>query len=237
LQDAVIFYQLFEAESSTYTYLIADPESKEAALIDSVKETAARDLQLVTDLGLTLKYSLDTHLHADHVTGSGTLRQATGAKTGLAASANVDCVDLKLRDGDELPLGSKKIKVIATPGHTDSCLSYYFGERLFSGDTLLIRGTGRTDFQGGSAETLFKSVTEKLFVLPSETQVYPGHDYKGQTSSTIGLERKFNPRLGEGKTLGDFVKIMSELKLSEPKKISVALPANKLCGLIDGALT
>lgn len=226
-----IFYQLFEQESSTYTYLIADSRSREAALIDSVRETSERDLQLVKDLDLKLKYILDTHIHADHITGSGPLRDKTGAKTGISYAAQVQCADIALIDQQELLLGDKKIKVIATPGHTDACVSYFFENMVFTGDALLIRGTGRTDFQGGSSEKLFESVTEKLFTLPDETKVFPAHDYKGQTCSTIGLEKGLNPRLGKGKTKQDFIKMMSELKLTAPAKIKEALPANRLCGM------
>lgn len=225
-----IFYQLFEPESSTYTYLVADPVSKEAALIDPVRETVDRDLQLIADLGVTLKYVLDTHVHADHITGAGEIRRRTGAKTGLSKAANVDCADIALTDGQELTLGERKLQVLATPGHTDSCLCFLFEDRVFTGDTLLIRGCGRTDFQEGSAERLYDSVQQKLFTLGDSVKVYPAHDYRGQTASTISLEKRFNPRLGRGRTKPEFVKIMAELKLAEPKKIREAVPANRACG-------
>lgn len=231
MKTQVIFYQLFENESSTYTYLIADPLTKEAALIDTVKETIERDLKLVSELGLHLKYVLDTHIHADHITGAGLIRQKLPAKTAVAKAAQVDCADILLSDGDQLQLGALTINVIATPGHTDSCLSYVFEGMVFTGDALLIGGTGRTDFQGGSSEKLYHSVREKLFLLPDETIVYPAHDYKGQTSSTIGQEKKNNPRIGLDKTKEAFFKIMETLKLAQPKKIHEALPANKTCGL------
>lgn len=226
----VIFYQLFEAESSTYTYLIADPETKEAALVDTVIETVDRDLQLIRELGLKLKYVIDTHVHADHITGAGEIRKRTGAKTALSENAKVDCVDIPLRDGHELFLGQHKITALATPGHTDSCMSFVFDGRVFTGDALLIRGTGRTDFQQGSAEKLFESVHGKLFSLPDGLQVYPGHDYRGHTSSTIGMEKMFNSRLRVGTPKEEFIKTMSELKLAHPKKIHEALPANMACG-------
>jgi len=233
--DHVLFYQLFEAESSTYTYLIADPKTKEAAIIDSVKETLERDYQLIKELDLKLKYIIETHIHADHITGASELRRLTGAKIVLSKGSHLACADLLLDDGQELFLGDKKIKAIMTPGHTDSCMSYLFEGRLFTGDALLIRGCGRTDFQQGSSEKLFESVRNKLFALPDTTIVYPAHDYKGKTSSSIYEEKKFNPRLAETKTKSDFVKIMAELKLAYPKKINEALPANMACGAAKGA--
>jgi glyoxylase-like metal-dependent hydrolase (beta-lactamase superfamily II) len=189
-----IFYQLFEHDSSTYTYVIADPITKEAAIIDPVHETVERDLKLIDELGLKLKYVLDTHVHADHITGASEIRKRTGARSALGAGAGVDCADIPLNDGQELQLGSLTIKALATPGHTDSCMSYVCDGRVFTGDALLIRGTGRTDFQKGSSDRLYDSIYQRLFTLPDDTQVYPGHDYRGQTASTIGLEKKHNPR-------------------------------------------
>lgn len=226
----IVFYQLFEPETSTYTYLIADQKTKEAALIDPVLETVDRDLNLVEELGLRLMYVLDTHVHADHITGAGEIRSRTGAKTAVSAESKVECVDIPLEDGQELFLGNKKIKAIATPGHTDSCMTFAFEGMIFTGDALLIRGCGRTDFQQGSADKLYDSVHGKLFKLPDETIVYPGHDYRGQTASTVGLEKKFNMRLNESRTKDEFKKIMAELKLANPKKIHEAVPANLLCG-------
>lgn len=227
----ILFQQLFEPESSTYTYIIADKKSKEAAIIDPVLETVDRDLKLIEEMGLRLMYVLDTHIHADHVTGAGEIRKRTQAKSGVSHEAKVACVDIPLEDGQELLLGDKKIKVIATPGHTDTCLSYAFEGMVFTGDSLLIRGCGRTDFQQGSSDKLYESVQNKLFRLPDETTIYPAHDYKGLTSSTIGLEKQFNPRLGLGRTKDEFKKIMSDLKLANPKKIQEAVPANLKCGL------
>lgn len=226
MRSEIIFQQMFEPESSTYTYIIADKVSKEAAIIDPVLETVDRDLKLIAELDLRLMYVLDTHIHADHITGAGEIRKRTQAKTVISARAGVDSFDIQIEDGQELLLGNKKIKVIATPGHTDTCVSYAFEGMIFTGDALLIRGCGRTDFQQGSPENLYDSVHEKLFQLPADTLVYPGHDYRGQMSSTIGLERKFNPRLREDKSREEFIKIMSELKLPHPKKIHEAVPAN-----------
>lgn len=227
----IIFHQLFEAESSTYTYIIADKKTKEAAIIDPVLETVDRDAKLIEELGLKPMYALDTHIHADHITGAGELRKRLGLKSAVSAEAEVNCVDIPLEDGQELLLGDKKIKVIATPGHTNTCLTFAFEGMIFTGDALLIRGCGRTDFQQGSSETLFKSVREKLFLLPDDTIIYPGHDYRGLTSSTIGIEKKYNSRLKETVSLEEFKKIMSELKLANPKKIHEAVPANLACGV------
>ncbi|MEN0059644.1 MAG: MBL fold metallo-hydrolase [Bdellovibrio sp.] len=229
----ILFHQLFEHESSTFTYLIADEKTKEAAIIDPVLETVDRDLKLIEELGLRLLYILDTHVHADHITGAGELRKRTQAKTAASKESGISCIDISLEDGQELLLGDKKIHVIATPGHTNTCLSYLFGNRVFTGDALLIRGCGRTDFQQGSAEKLFHSVREKLFKLPEETLVYPGHDYRGHTSSSIGIEKKCNARLKEGVNLDDFKKIMAELNLAHPKKIHAAVPANLACGILQ----
>lgn len=228
-----IFQQLFEAQSSTYTYLLADAVSKDAVLIDTVIETVDRDLKLVAELGLKLVYVLDTHIHADHVTGAGEIRKRTGAKTAVPKTASVPCADLNLSDGDELNFGPFKIKTFETPGHTDASLSFYCEGMVFTGDVLLIRGTGRTDFQSGSAEDLYESVHKKLFTLPHETKVYPAHDYKGFTSSTIEMEILCNPRVGGGKTKPQFVQIMKDLKLDLPKKIKESLPANMACGTSD----
>ena len=226
----MFFRQLFEAESSTYTYLLADEKTREAVIIDPVKETLARDLKLIEELALRLVYVLDTHVHADHITSAGELRRVTKATTAVAASAGVSCVDRPLKDGDEISFGSHKLKVISTPGHTDSCLSFWIDDRVFTGDALLIRGTGRTDFQQGSSSRLYHSLTQKLFTLPDETLVYPAHDYQGRTVSTIGEEKRFNPRVGGGKSEQEFSQIMAELKLANPKKIHEAVPANLGCG-------
>lgn len=230
VNNDIIFHQLFESESSTYTYIIADKKTKEAAIIDPVLETVDRDLKLIDELGLKLIYALDTHIHADHVTGAGELRKRLGLKTAVSADAEVQCVDIPLEDGQELLLGDKTIKVIATPGHTNTCLTFAFEGMIFTGDALLIRSCGRTDFQQGDSSKLYNSVKEKLFKLPDDTIVFPGHDYRGLTSSTIGTEKIHNARLNERIGLDDFKKIMSELKLANPKKIHEAVPANLACG-------
>ena len=235
LSKTLIFQQLFEAKSSTYTYLLADAETKEAVLIDSVLEVVDRDLKLIQELGLKLKYVVDTHIHADHVTGAGEIRNRLGIKTGAAKNANVPCVDENLVEGDELKFGPYALKTLETPGHTDASLSFYCEGMIFTGDALLIRGCGRTDFQSGSAEQLYDSVTKKLFKLPADTLVYPAHDYKGFTSSTIEAEVKKNPRLGQGKTKEQFKEIMANLNLAYPKQIDIALPANMACGIIAKA--
>lgn len=226
-----IFYQLFEKETSTYTYLIGDPLTKEAVLIDPVIEMVERDVKLIEELGLKLKFVLDTHVHADHVTSSGEIRQRTGAKIGVSSAYDLACPDLHLEDGQELKFGDHTIKVIHTPGHTSGCLSYKIGNMVFTGDALLVRGCGRTDFQEGSSEKLFNSVREKLFALPDDTIVFPAHDYKGFSKSSIGLEKRLNPRLKESINKEKFISIMSELKLAQPQKIEEAVPANLLCGL------
>jgi len=227
----MIFHQLFEQESSTYTYLLADEDTKEAILIDAVLETAERDLKLITELGLKLKYLVDTHIHADHITGAGTLRAKTGARTAVSSGANVQCVDVTLNDGDELRFGKYTLKALSTPGHTNSCMTFYTEGMLFTGDVLFIRGTGRTDFQQGDSRKMYHSIHDKLFTYPEGTKIYPGHDYKGMSYSTVGDEKKFNPRVGGGKSEDEFVKIMNELKLANPKKIDIAVPANLKCGL------
>lgn len=236
----MMFHQLFEQESSTYTYLLADEVSHEAVLIDPVYEMVDRDLKLVSELGLKLKFVLDTHVHADHVTAAGLIRERMKGvtQTAISASAGVACMDVGLSEGQKIEFGKYKIEVLATPGHTDSCLSFYIsadtlGESngmVFTGDALLIRGTGRTDFQQGSSDRLYDSVTQKLFKLPDDTRVYPAHDYKGLSVSHIKEEKMHNPRIGGGKTKDQFKKIMSELNLSQPKKIHEALPANLSCG-------
>jgi glyoxylase-like metal-dependent hydrolase (beta-lactamase superfamily II) len=223
--------QLFESTTSTYTYLVADEKSGNAALIDPVIETIERDLQLVDELGLQLLYVLDTHVHADHVTAAGEIRSRTGA-TVVGSPLGAACVDLKVKEGATLKLGEVEILVLETPGHTDDSLSYVVGDNVFTGDTLLIRGTGRTDFQNGDAGQLYRSITEKLFALPGETKVWPGHDYKGHTSSTIAEEKRLNPRAAN-KSREEFVAILDGLGLPRPAKIDIAVPANRRCGLSE----
>lgn len=228
--SSTIFYQMSESETSTYTYLLADSKTLEAVLIDPVVDTVERDLKLIQELGVKLKYTLETHIHADHITGASKIREATGARVCVSEAAQVENFDIKLRSGQVLKFGGHELKVIATPGHTDSCLSYYCEGRVFTGDALLIRGTGRTDFQQGSAAKLYRSLTQQLFTLPDETLVYPAHDYRGHTHSTIGMEKKFNPRVGGGKSESQFVAIMSNLHLDPPKKLAESVAANQFCG-------
>lgn len=226
----LLFRQLFDSESSTYTYLLADSETGAAILIDPVLEKVERDWALLQELGLKLHYVLETHVHADHITGASELRRRSGAKVGVSKDAGVPCADLQLHDGQKLPLDGLTLEVLATPGHTDGCVTYLCEGRLFTGDALTIRGAGRTDFQQGSPERLFASIREKLFRLPRETRVYPGHDYRGLTVSTIGEEMDHNPRIGLAKSREEFVAIMNSLNLPKPKRIDAAVPANLACG-------
>jgi len=223
--------QLFDRDSCTYTYLLVDPQTHEGAIIDGVKEQLTRDLKYIEELGIELLYAIETHVHADHISSAGLIRQKTGAQIVYNQAAAIKSIDIELCDGDILPLGQYQIKAISTPGHTCGCMSYYIENSVFTGDTLLIRGCGRTDFQQGSTEALYSSVTEKLFSLPEETVVYPGHDYNGNTCSTIVEEKKWNPRLGQQKSLTDFIRIMDNLNLALPKKINEAVPANEGCGI------
>ncbi|WP_375769620.1 MBL fold metallo-hydrolase [Archangium gephyra] len=224
----MLFRQLFDQETSTYTYLIADETTREAALVDPVFEQVERDLQVVKELDLKLTLVLETHIHADHVTGAGRLRELTGARV-AASDSGAPCVDLRVKDGEELALGGLRIQVLATPGHTDDSVSFRVGGKLFTGDALLIRACGRTDFQNGSAGQLYDSITRKLFTLPDETEVYPGHDYAGLTMSTIGEEKRHNPRLA-GRSREWFIEFMNGRKLAPPKKLDIAVPANRACG-------
>ncbi|MGH8582313.1 MAG: MBL fold metallo-hydrolase [Gammaproteobacteria bacterium] len=227
----MIFKQLYDDGSSTYTYLIGDPETGEAVIIDPVDGHVDDYLKLLAELGLKLKYSLETHVHADHVTASGRLRQKTGAETGVGQLCGAVCADHQLRGGDVLRVGNgEPIKVVATPGHTPGSSSFLWRDRVFTGDALLINGCGRTDFQGGNAGALYDSITQRLFTLPGETLVYPGHDYQGRRVSCIAQERAINPRLA-GKTRAQFIEIMHHLDLPRPRRIDEAVPANRMCGL------
>ena len=233
----MLFRQLFDRESSTYTYLLADEETREAVLIDPVRENVERDVGLLEELDLRLTHTLETHVHADHVTASGILRQRLGSQTVLSSAAGAGCPDVLVEDGQRLRVGGIEIEARHTPGHTDGCVTYVVHEgaevpMAFTGDTLLIRGCGRTDFQQGDAPTLYRSVHEKIFSLPDETRIFPGHDYQGRTMSTVGEEKALNPRLGAGKDEPQFVRIMENLELAYPKKIDEAVPANLHCGLL-----
>ncbi|KAL2245577.1 persulfide dioxygenase ETHE1 homolog, mitochondrial [Sesamum indicum] len=237
----LIFRQLFEKESSTYTYLLADAShpDKPALLVDPVDKTVDRDLSLVKELGLKLIYAINTHVHADHVTGTGLIKsKVPGVKSIISKASNAKA-DLFVEPGDKICFGDLFLEVRATPGHTQGCVTYVTGDgpnqpqprMAFTGDTLLIRGCGRTDFQGGSSEQLYKSVHSQIFSLPKDTLVYPAHDYKGFTVSTVGEEMQYNPRLTKDE--GTFKNIMANLNLSYPKMIDVAVPANMVCGLQD----
>ncbi len=228
----MIFRQLVDAESSTYTYLVADPDTREAALIDSVFEQHLRDLALVRELDLKLRFTLETHVHADHVTGAWLMKQALGSEIAIAAASGAEGADLRLADGDEVRVGGVALEVRATPGHTGGCLTYVLPRHgmAFTGDALLIRGAGRTDFQEGSATTLFRSVRERIFSLPPDCLLYPGHDYSGRTVTTVAEECAHNPRLGDGVRETDFVGYMENLGLPHPAKIDRAVPANLQCG-------
>jgi glyoxylase-like metal-dependent hydrolase (beta-lactamase superfamily II)/rhodanese-related sulfurtransferase len=233
-RPAILFRQLFEPETSTYTYLLGDPVSREAVLIDPVRETIERDLELLRELDLTLVHTLETHVHADHVTSSGMLRERVGSRSVVSAKGGAPCADVLAREGDKLSFGDRWLEVRETPGHTDGCLSYVLDDRsmVFTGDALLIRGTGRTDFQQGDPRRLYTSITTKLFTLPDDTRVFPGHDYRGMTSSTIAEEKLHNRRLGGGRSVDEFVAIMQALRLASPKKIAEAVPANLACGIV-----
>jgi sulfur dioxygenase len=224
----MLIRQLLDPESSTYTYLIADPVAREAALIDPVREQLERDLQLLRELGLRLAYVLETHVHADHVTAAGLLRERTGATT-CASSAGAPCIDRQLLHGGAIRIGNVEITALATPGHTHDSLSYHVPGAVFTGDSLLIRGCGRTDFQAGDAGALYDSITKILFALPATTLVYPGHDYHGRTVSTIDEEKRWNPRLANT-TRSEFIALMSGLGLPPPMNLDQAVPANRACG-------
>ena len=229
----MIFRQLVEPESSTYTYLFADPQTRRAVLLDPVMETVERDLAVLQELELTLAYTLETHIHADHLTSGCRLRSLTGSKVVYPAMDSLACADVGVAEDSPLRLDGLTFQPLYTPGHTDTHHSYLVdvpgSTRVFTGDALLIDGCGRTDFQNGDAPTLYRSVTEKLFTLPGETLVYPAHDYSHRRVSTVAQERERNPRLG-GRSLEEFVGIMADLNLPYPKKIDVAVPGHRLCG-------
>ncbi|AKG21372.1 FAD/NAD(P)-binding protein [Calothrix sp. 336/3] len=228
----MIFRQLFDRESCTYTYLIIDGETHTALLVDPVLEQVERDLQILRELGLTLRYCLETHIHADHITGTDALREITGCAAILPENSQAIGANRYIRDGEILKLGSVEIQAIAAPGHTNSHMVYLMnGSHLLTGDALFIRGCGRTDFQNGDAGALYDTVTQKLFKLPDDTLVYPGHDYQGRTVSTIGEEKQWNSRFS-GRSRKEFIELMNHLKLPYPKKMSEAVPANQNCGKV-----
>src|ERR1700691_2965772 len=226
----MIFRQLFDQASGTYSYLLASRAGGEALIIDPVLEKVDRYLQLVKELNLKLVKAVDTHLHADHITGLGALRDRTRCVTVMGENTKADIVSMRVAEGDRVEIEGLSLDVLYTPGHTDDSYSYLFADRVFTGDTLLIRGTGRTDFQNGDARAQYDSIFNKLMKLPDETLVYPAHDYKGDTVSTIGEEKFFNPRL-RVKSMDEYVDLMNNLKLPNPKMMDVAVPANMRVGL------
>lgn len=226
----MFFRQLFERESSTYTYLLAARQGGEALLIDPVKEEIEKYLRLIAELELSLVFAVDTHVHADHVTALGELRDRTSCATVMGAQSRAECVSRKVSDGELIKIDGLELRALYTPGHTDDSYSFVSKDRVFTGDTLLIRGTGRTDFQNGDPHAQYQSLFGKLLKLPDETLVFPAHDYKGWTVSTIGEEKAHNPRL-QLKSEREYVELMNGLKLSNPKLMDVAVPANLACGV------
>lgn len=227
------FRQLYDFVSSTYTYLLADALSRDAVLIDPVIEHVDRDRNVVKDLKLNLKYVINTHMHADHVTGSGLLKKLIPGCKSIISQASGASADIHIQEGDEIEFGRHSLKVLATPGHTNGCVTYHIPEQgiAFTGDALLIRGCGRTDFQEGDPTVLYRSVHDKIFTMNPATRLYPAHDYRGQTATSVFEEKLYNPRLT--KSLEEFVEIMNHLDLAYPKMIDKALPANKVCGCFD----
>src|SRR5262245_52901769 len=232
---SLVFRQLFDPQSSTYTYLLACGKTKEALLIDPVFEQVRRDAALIEELGLKLLYTVETHVHADHVTGASLLKRRTGSRIVVPAASGADGADLYLKHGDKLRFGTRHVEARATPGHTHGCTSYVLDDetKAFTGDTLLIRGCGRTDFQQGEPHDMYRSVHLQLFTLPDSCVLYPAHDYRGLTATSVVEEKRFNPRLGGALSESDFVGYMNNLNLPHPKKIDIAVPANLKCGRPD----
>ncbi len=230
----MIFRQLFDPVSSTYTYLLAERRGGEALIIDPVLERVNQYLQLVRELDLQLVVAVDTHIHADHVTGIGRLRDAARCATAMGEQSAAECLSLRLREGEVLKADGVRLQALYTPGHTDDSYSFLMEDRVFTGDTLLIRGTGRTDFQNGDPGAQYDSLFGKLLVLPEDTLVYPAHDYEGRTCSSIGEEVRHNPRLQVG-SRQEYIDRMNALDLEPPKLIEVAVPANRRCGLMTAA--
>jgi glyoxylase-like metal-dependent hydrolase (beta-lactamase superfamily II) len=225
----MIFRQLFDPQSSTYTYLLAGGTGGEALLIDPVRERVPLYLRLLKELDLKLVVALDTHLHADHITGLGALRDATACTTVMGEHTVAECVSTKVREGERLAVDGVCLDVLYTPGHTDDSYSFVLADRVFTGDTLLIGGTGRTDFQNGDARQQYESLFDKLLRLPADTLVYPAHDYNGRTVTTIGEEKRLNPRL-QVRSQDEYVALMNSLRLSDPHLMDTAIPANQACG-------
>src|SRR6185503_13957839 len=221
----MIFRQLFDPQSSTYTYLLADPASREALVIDPVFEQARRDAALIDELGLRLRLTLETHVHADHITGAWVLKQKLGSRIAVPEAGGAEGADVHVRPSEKIQFGRRHLEAQATPGHTGGCTTYVLDDRsmAFTGDALLIRGCGRTDFQQGDARTLFRSVRGGIFSLPDDCLLYPGHDYRGLTVTSVGEEKLYNPRLGEAVGEGDFVGYMTHLGLPHPKQMEAAV--------------
>jgi len=232
----LIFRQLFDPQSSTYTYLLGDSQSRAAVLIDPVFEQVRRDAALIDELGLKLVATLETHIHADHVTGASLLRQRFGSKIMVSKVSGAEGADRYLVQDDVIAFGSRRVLVRVTPGHTNGCVTYVLDDSsmAFTGDCLLIRGSGRTDFQEGDPAAMYRSVREQIFSLPAECLLYPAHDYRGLTSTSVAEERRYNPRLGGDIAVGDFAGYMANLRLAHPKMIDVAVPANLRCGRPEG---
>jgi len=227
--------QQFDPVSFTFTYILTDHESNEAVIIDPVDTKLNQLINFITEKDLKIRYVMETHAHADHITSAGNLCKVTGATAATPTHCNITNAEIQLNDGDVLNFGKQqKIIALHTPGHTAGSMSFIWNDNVFTGDTLLINGCGRTDFQSGSSQQLYKSITEKLFILPDHTKVFPGHDYHGNKQSTIGDEKKSNPRLA-GKSLEDFINIMDNLNLPKPKLIDEAVPANLTLGLVSHA--
>jgi glyoxylase-like metal-dependent hydrolase (beta-lactamase superfamily II) len=228
----VIFRQLFDPQSSTYTYLLADPASRDALLIDPVFEQARRDVALIEELGLKLRWTLETHVHADHVTGAWLLKEKLGSRIAISDASGAQGADRYLKDGERVELGRRHVEARATPGHTSGCMTFVLDDRsmAFTGDALLIRGCGRTDFQQGDPQTLFRSVRGRIFSLPESCTLFPGHDYRGLTATSVAEEKLYNPRLAESILEQDFVGYMQHLGLPHPKQMELAVPANLKCG-------
>lgn len=223
--------QLFDAQTFTFTYIVADNFGSEAIIIDPVDSKVEQYMKLLKELNLKLKYVFDTHVHADHITAAGKLRELTDCITLLGAGTNAKCVSKVVKDGEKIQVGTLEFTVLETPGHTQDSYCLYTPTMVFTGDTLFVRGTGRTDFQAGNPVDQYNSIVNKLFSLPEETLVYPGHDYNGNTRSSIWEEKNFNPRLA-GKGVAEFKEIMDNLNLPNPKLMDVAVPANLACGLV-----
>ena len=231
-KEANMFKQMFDTESSTFTYLIADDVTREAVLIDPVVSHIEDYIAMINQHDLRLKYALETHVHADHITASGKLREKLNIQTAVGELCGATTADIQLKEGDVLMVGHQTIKVIATPGHTAGSMTFLWQDKLFTGDSLLINGCGRTDFQGGDAGVLFDSINNKIFTLPDETLIYPAHDYNGKRVSCVGQEKAINPRLA-GKARDEFIAMMGSLNLPKPTLIDIAVPANRMCGVLE----